>query len=141
MATAPRYEPFEHTADIGIHIFGGDLVELFSNAAFALYDCMVATEGIGLREQRDIALNAENVEDLLHNWLNEHLYLFSASSLILPHIVVHAVSPTTIQATAHGELYDPGKNRLKTEIKAVTYHQFSVAQTSDTWSAKVIFDV
>ena len=47
--------------------------------------------------------------------------------------------------TAHqwfqGEKLDFKRHRLKTEIKAVTYHQLKVQKVKDTWQAEVIFDV
>ncbi|MBN2569706.1 MAG: archease, partial [Deltaproteobacteria bacterium] len=35
-----KYTVFDHTADLGVEIYGSDEKELFSNAAHALFDIM-----------------------------------------------------------------------------------------------------
>ena len=39
------------------------------------------------------------------------------------------------------EPYDPERHPLRTELKAVTYHQLEVARDGDEWTGRVIFDV
>ena len=45
------------------------------------------------------------------------------------------------EASAWGEAIDPGRHRLRVDVKAVTLHGFSVQSTTDGWEARVILDI
>ena len=42
---------------------------------------------------------------------------------------------------AWGEIYDPERHIIHTEIKGITYHQFQVSKSSNGWKARIIFDI
>ena len=46
-----------------------------------------------------------------------------------------------LSATARGEPLDPGRHLLKHEVKAITYHELKVSETSEGWLAEVIVDI
>ena len=68
------YEFFDHTADIGVHVAGRTLQELFINAARAMYEALGDLQKTEDKRQRAVELRAESREDLLHDWLAELLY-------------------------------------------------------------------
>ena len=74
-----KHEIMEHTADIGLRVFGEDLKELFANAADGLFDLIVGDLGT-IRHERAIPLTveAQDVEELFADWLRELLYLCNA---------------------------------------------------------------
>ena len=39
-----KYRIIDHTADLGLHVFGADPSELFATAARAMFDIMVSPE-------------------------------------------------------------------------------------------------
>ena len=43
--------------------------------------------------------------------------------------------------SAWGEAIDPGRHRLRVDVKAVTLHGFSVQSTTDGWEAGVILEI
>jgi SHS2 domain-containing protein len=45
----------------------------------------------------------------------------------------------SLKATCHGERYDPSRHRLKTGVKAATYHMLKV--DTDKNRVRVIFDI
>jgi len=53
-------------------------------------------------------------------------------------VKIHELS---LEATAWGNVFDPNIHTMKTEIKAVTYHQLEVARSDQGWQAQVIFDI
>jgi len=134
-----RFEFFDHTADIGVRVFGATQEELFVNAAAALY------ESIGVRKKEEggikkVRIEAESVEDLLHDWLAELLFELSAHGVIFDDIQSATLSAQVFEATARGGRVDWSEARA--EVKAVTYHQLRVEQRADgSWMATVIFDV
>lgn len=136
-----RYEQIEHTGDIGIKIFGKSVIELFKNAAFGLFDIMIDTSGIGTRIMTNIEIAGDNPEELLVNWLSELNYLFITEDIVFTKFDILRFAENEISANVFGDKYDPRKKQVKTEIKAVTYHEISVKKVKDEWQAQVIFDI
>jgi SHS2 domain-containing protein len=141
MAKEPKYIQLEHTADIWIRARGKDLPELFANAGFAFFDLVAELGNVEERESHLIRAQAGDTELLMVAWLGELLFQFDASHMIFKRFDVIELDGRHIVAKAHGEKYDPKRHRLKTEIKAVTYHQLAVEKVGDHWEASVIFDI
>jgi len=136
------YEFFDHTADIGVHVFGGTLESLFTNAAAALYEALGQLQKSEVRDQRLLEIEAGTIEDLLHDWLAELLYEVEANHLLYDEVEITELTPQRIAATLCGGEIDFERSQTNEEIKAVTYHELRVDQLPDaTWRAVVIFDV
>jgi len=136
-----NYILFDHTADLGLEVYGDDEGELFCNAAFALFDIMYDTEAVAVRVWRDMAVEGSDREDLLVNFLRELLYLCNGEGLLLKEFIMLRFGDHRLEGTVGGERYDPDRHRLHQEIKAVTYHQVRVEETGGGWKGRVIFDV
>ena len=135
------YRLIDHTADVGIHVFGADAGELFENAALALFD--VLTDPSSLKESRthSISCQGQDWPDLMVNWLRELLYLWTGKQVLVKSIVIEKLREYHISATIRVDPYDPDRHVIKEEIKAVTYHQIDVQKKSTGWESKIIFDV
>jgi len=136
-----RYEQFPHTADIGVRVFGKSLKELFENAAFSMFDILADLEGLKTPITRDIVLTAPNPEELLVAWLDELLYNFYTKSIIFSRFEIEEISETSLKAKVLGRPVGENRNRLKTEIKAVTYSDLKIKKTPDGFSVEIVFDV
>lgn len=136
-----RYRIFDHTADLGIEIYGSDEKELFTNAAYALLDTMADMDRIEVYAKRRFAVGGSDWEDLLVNFLREILSLFNGEELLLKEFSISYINSHYVTGEAGGEVFNPEKHQIKMEIKAVTYHQVRVEQTPDGWKGRVIFDV
>jgi len=44
-------------------------------------------------------------------------------------------------ATVTGEQFDARRHELLREIKAVTYHQLTIDQGEEEWTARIVFDI
>jgi len=139
--SVPRYEIIPHTADIGVKAYGSDLKELFSNAAYAMFDIIADLDGLTASTTRSIEARAENNEELLVAWLDELLYHFYTRQTIFFDFSIITLEPGIIRATVTGRELGENRNRLKTEIKAVTYHELKIEETNGGFSASIIFDV
>jgi len=140
-----KYRYIEHTADVGFEAYGGTLEELFVNAASALYSFMTDVEAIEEVEERDIAVNAEDLESLIFDWLDELIFLFDAELLIMKSfdiiINVNVNEPEfSIKGTCRGGKFDPAKHESGIIIKAVTYNMMEVKK-NNIWHAQVVLDV
>jgi SHS2 domain-containing protein len=136
-----RYRVFDHTADLGMEIYGRTAGDLFSNAAFAVFDIITDLSQIRPRETRDIVVEGSGWEDLLVNFLREVLYLFNGDSFLSKECFVSEIDEVRVVGKVSGERFDPFRHRIHKEIKAVTYHQVMVRHTPELWTGKVIFDV
>ena len=139
---AERFEFFEHTADIGVHIYGATLAELFENAARAMYQALGELQKSDDRSQKTIEIEAGTLEDLLHDWLADLLYEIEANHVLYDDFQFHELTPHRVKATLRGGTIDFARSQTNEEIKAVTYHQLRVeSQPDGSWHAVVIFDV
>ena len=134
------FEFFEHTADIGVRAFGRTLEELFVNAARALYEIQGRFD-LADRRMIKIELSADSADELLVRWLSELLYRFSTEGVCFTHFRLRFIEPNKLTAQMEGGVVDFSHSEVSEEVKAVTYHQLSVQQTADDWTATVIFDV
>jgi SHS2 domain-containing protein len=135
------YRTFDHTADLGLVINGESEEKLFANAAFAVFDIITDLKRAEARDARRIAVEGDSREDLLINFLREVLYLYNGERWLLREIRIVRLSEKGLEAEALGEPFDEQKHEICKEIKAVTYHQAEVRQTTAGWTARVIFDV
>jgi SHS2 domain-containing protein len=135
------YETIEHTADIGIRARGRSLGELFANAAAGMFSLICEPSQVRARETFPVRIEAEDMETLLVEWLNELLFLHESRGVVLGRFQVGRVDDHHLEGTALGEKLDPGRHILLEDIKAVTYHMLRIEQADGSWQATVIFDV
>lgn len=133
-----RYILIDHTADMMVKAFGKTLEECFANAAYALFDQTVDLSGIGTSEETDVRVSGIDDEDRLYSFLSEMLFIEDADNLILREFEV-SFEGDDVVCHARGETLDRGRHRIRSEIKAVTYHMMEVDR--ETPSVTVLFDV
>lgn len=136
-----RYELIDHTADFGIHVFGSDSTDLFANAALAMFDLVAEMDTVEGRDAHAVHIAGADWPDLMVNWLRELLYFWSGRGLLVKAVDIPSISENKISARVWADPYDPDRHVVKTEIKAVTYHQIQVESGPSGWEAKIIFDV
>jgi SHS2 domain-containing protein len=136
-----RFEFLNHTADIGIVVYGEDLKALFENAGEAFFHLVTDLGKVKRRVERRIEIKAESLERLMVDWLSELLYLHDVQHLLFKSFQVESIGDNGLRARVEGEPFQEGIHVIKTEVKAVTYHQIEVRQEKEGWRARVIFDL
>ena len=136
-----RYEVIDHTADIGLAVYGEDLPSLFENAGEGLFDLITDLETVSPRIQRRIDLRGETLERLMVDWLTGLLYLHDVEFLLFKEFRVEHAGEDGLKAVVRGEPFQEGMHVIKTEVKAVTYHQIEVRKEKSGWRARIIFDL
>jgi len=134
------FEILEHTADAGIRAYGKDVKEAFANSARGMFSLITELDDIEEVEYRDIEVSAPEQESLLVHWLNELIYLFDAENMIFTRFDIMQLGDTLLRARAYGEKVDSSRHRLKTGIKAATYHMLNINE-SNGWQVQVLFDI
>ena len=135
------FEIIDHTADVGIIAYGADIKQLFSNAALALFSLITEPESITEKLQCNLEKSSEDRDSLLVEWLNELIYLFDAEHVLFNRFDIESLSNNRLKATCYGEKIDPLRHKIKTGVKAATYHMLKMDKDDNGYKAQVIFDI
>jgi SHS2 domain-containing protein len=117
------YRILDHEADIGFEVYGQREEELFQKAVLPVTEKHITITGNG---------------EALILFLNELLYVWDVDKF-LPSAITIKREQDVIKATLRGEIFDPARHPVFTQVKAVTYHKFSI--TEDKGRLKAIFIV
>src|SRR3990172_8224139 len=136
-----RYRVFDHTADLGIQVFGRTVEELFINGANVLFYLIADLDQVQLTEERIITAAGTDRNELWVNYLRECLHVFNGEQLLMLDCVILSLDKSNVTARLRGEILNHNRQQIKQEIKAVTYYQASVRKTKRGWIGKVVCDV
>lgn len=135
----PGHRQIDHTADLALEIWADDESTLLIEAARAVVG--ILTEDAELPEAttiRMVELETLDAEDRLVQWLNEIIVLAVGESFICTGAELD-LHEDGLRAQLRG-LPDAG-DRVRTELKAATYHDLSLTRTADGVRARVVIDV
>jgi len=138
-----EFEFLEHTADLKFRSYGNSLSECFINCARAFTHSLVDLDSIEKDKERELKVEGDELDMLLHDFLSELLFLFETENLLFSEyrIDMEEGEGYVMRASVRGEEYNPGKHQLKTEIKAVTLHDLYVKKMEGKWVAQVLCDI
>ncbi|MDI6732863.1 MAG: archease [Planctomycetota bacterium] len=156
-----KYQLIHHTADIGIKVRDKTLKGLFEKSAFALYDILCDIKKVKPLLKKTISVQAPTYEEILNEFLNALLKEFTVQNNLVASVTVNKIEKPTgslgslqdgniiypsrdsllLSATIHLQRYSVRQHLIKTEIKAVTFHNLYVKKIRDGYMAEVIFDV
>ena len=136
-----KYELVDHTADVGLKIFGESPEELFQNAGFALFDLITDITSVTPRHRRRFRLERDSLEELLVEWLSSLLYVFDTELILFGSFSVLEMNEKSLVADAGGEPFREADHSIKTPVKAVTYHCLNINKQGGIWTATVILDI
>jgi SHS2 domain-containing protein len=134
------FEILDHTADVGIIAYGADLKQAFANAARGLFSLITELDDVKEVLHRDIGLLASDEESLLVEWLNELVYQFDTEGIIFKRFDIIQLDNTQLKARGYGEKVDSSRHKLKTGVKAATYHMLKVDKGGGC-RVQVLFDI
>jgi SHS2 domain-containing protein len=141
--TKRHYEIIDTTADIGVRAFGKGLPGIFESVAMAMFDLTTDTSKVNCKRELNIELDANDIDRLLVDFLNQLLYYKDTENLVFASCNVHYVrvkgNGYTMHATVHGEEFDPRRFISGKDIKAATYHKLDINEKAGY--AIVIFDI
>jgi len=135
-----EFDIVNHTADVSIIAYGADIRQAFVNAARALFNLITELGDVAEILHRDIELTAPDQESLLVEWLNELIYLFDTEHIVFKRFDITELNSTRLKARSYGEKVNSSKHRLKTGVKAATYHMLKVDKDNGC-KVQVLFDI
>jgi SHS2 domain-containing protein len=135
------YDILDHTADIGLVIYGKDLPELFIHAGEAFCDLITEVKDLVPIQKKNLTIKGEGAEDLLVGFLKELLFLFDTEQMLFSKFTILKLDDTLLELEAQGDELDLKKYPFKTGLKAVTRHMLKIEKVKEGYRATVIFDV
>lgn len=139
MNSSKDYRLLDHTADLGLEAWGTTVNEAFIHAAEGLFSILV--EGAVQPEHPfSILLKGESLEELLVQWLNKLIYIYDAEKMVLSKFKISTLDNKHLVAEVFGEPVNFGKHKIRTYVKAATYHQAKVT-LDKMCKVQIFFDV
>jgi len=125
---------------------GKDLQELFTSCWEAAAEATIERiDAVEPHVHKKIVIEDEDLDFLLFDFLGEFIFYKDSEGLVLR---VESIDITKngnswhLEADSYGETIDPEKHGNGLDIKAVTFHEFSLEHGTDgTWRARVLMDV
>ena len=155
-----KFEFLDHTADVQIKSWGGNLKEAFENAAIAMTAYITDIDKVEIKSTETVSVEATDLLGLLYRYLDEVLFLFNADPFLLTKEVrissftrdgieltpgfIHNTDDEAsykLEATCYGEAFSMGRHPQGTEIKAITYSNMQVYDEAGKHETLFIVDI
>jgi len=136
----PRWEHYEHQADVGVRGFGGSIAEAFEQAALALTAAVTDLETVRPLQAVRLHCEAPDAELLFAEWLNALVYEMATRRMLFSRFKV-SLNETRLAADAWGEAVDRERHHPAVEVKGATYTTLRVAREGEGWLAQTVIDV
>lgn len=130
------YQEIAHTADWELHIWAPDMPGLLEQAARGFYALMTARLKSGSRETRSFEIESQDRENMLVSFLTELLLLCELENLGFDTFDLHIDGDQLVANLSGSHLESIAK-----EIKAVTYHNLAIRETTLGLETNIVFDV
>lgn len=137
---ADTYRILEHTADIGFEAYGATREQALEHAGIALLSIITDPDKVFIRQQKTIEITADDRQQLLVRYLNEILYLIDGESFLPAKIKVSLQGDTSLHAVLDGETRTDN-HEIRTDVKAITYHQLRFERSNDGYVIQIFVDI
>jgi SHS2 domain-containing protein len=122
------------------------LSELVVEAGLSVVALMVEErERILKKEERSLELKGDTLEWLFHDFLTGILLLIQEERFLPGDLSVERIEKGEggweLVSRILGEPLDPSRHRLLRDIKAITYHRFSVRELPGNWELVYYVDI
>lgn len=138
-----KFELINHTADIGIKVYGKTLEELFVNSAFGMYNIICEKfKKISPKQKYKNVIKEFDNETLLISFLNDLLYQTFVNKILFCEFQIKSFkSDHSISFICYGENYDKNKHGHIIELKSATFHNIKIKKNFwGLFETIIIFD-
>ncbi len=134
-------EELTHTADVRIRITAPNPAELFAEAARGMMQIMYGPcdSRVASEETEVVNLDADDLEDLLHDFLSELLYLSDVREMVYCSFQI-LLQDTHLSAVIRGVPFDRERHH-GTEVKGVSYYGLQIVKDGESYATVILFDV
>lgn len=139
-----EFEYFDEiTSDQLFRAYGSSLPEVFRTAAKAMFGVMYDLEEVKLDTEVHVKAQGTDEERLLYDWLSNLLIEFEVEGIFFADFIV-----TSIEEKPDEGFHLVGKAKggskmpeLRTHVKGVTLHRFSLERVNNQYTATIVVDV
>ena len=136
------YRLLDHTGDFALEITAADRPGVYPEACRAFLDLVTDAPGTVREEQaRDLEVEGLDPADLLVALLNELIFLFEVEGLLVARLELRSLDDAHLEATAHGERFDPDRHPIARPVKAATHHRVLLEEDAEGGRAFVVMDL
>ena len=139
-----KYDYPEHTSDVYVQAYGRSLDEAFENAALGLTGVITDVSLIRPEKTAEESVEAEDVQMLLYKWLEAILIRLDAEQMVFSQFNVKIErrgDKYVLKAVMRGEKFKQGYHTSGTHVKAVTFHDMEIEESTDRARVKVLLDI
>lgn len=126
----------EHTADITIECWAPTLEAAFEEAALATFEVILDTSTVQPANSTDISVQGVDLQELLVEWIGRLLALIDINVYFYSKFEILGIAEDSegfkLEGRAWGEDIDLERHDTRTEVKAMTYADMRIEQTSET---------
>ncbi len=132
----------DHTADIALIANGNTIEELFIACAEGFKEISLVKKHSFLPNRRSLHVEAETLEELLVLFLDELNFIIQVKKIYVEGIksIVISKNRRNYELRTVVLITMLEREEIKTEIKAVTFHQLKIKKCDDFYSTTVVFD-
>jgi SHS2 domain-containing protein len=129
-------------ADCAIDVEGADLPDLFETAALALADVMVDPASVRTTVRRRIALDADEPDLLLYDWLSELIFRKDRDAEVYTRtkVDIDGNGPFRLAAEVEGGHLDPA-NAGSARTRRRSLSASSRSSADGGWRARIVIDI
>jgi SHS2 domain-containing protein len=131
-------EELSHTADVRLRVKAPDIPALFAEAARGMMKVMYGGCEEGTVTEQ-LTLSADDMEELLHDFLSELLYLSDVREVVYCSFHV-TIEGNRLFAILNGVPFDH-RRHVGTEIKGVSYYGLQIVKEAESYATNILFDV
>ncbi|MHA2379777.1 MAG: archease [Candidatus Thorarchaeota archaeon] len=126
----------EHTADITIECWASTLEAAFEEAALATFEVILDTSTVQPSNSVEISVQGVDLQELLVEWIGRLLSLIDINVHFYSKFEILEIASDSegfrLKGRAWGEDIDLEQHDTRTEVKAMTYADMRIEQTSKT---------
>jgi SHS2 domain-containing protein len=131
-------EELTHTADVRIRVTAPSVPALFAEAGQGMMQVMYGGCDKGTMTE-ELALDAGDAEELLHDFLSELLYLSDVQERVYCSFEVQ-VEGNHLSAVLWSIPFDRERHH-GTEIKGISYYGLQIVKEGESYATDILFDV
>ena len=138
------YEFLEHMADVYVKAYGKNLEEVFESAAEALFEVMINTKSVELKEEHELSVEGVDLHQLLYNWLEALLILLTSQGFAVGKVSILELKRNGqcyLRAKVYGEPYSAKKHEARVEVKSPTYSLMEIQEKEGFAEARFVLDI
>ena len=139
-----EFEYFDEiTSDQLFRAYGSSLPEVFRTAAKAMFGVMYDLEEVKFDTEVEVKAQGVDEEHLLYDWLSNLLIEFEVEGVFFADFTITSIEEKSDEGFHLTGIAKGGHEmpELRTHVKGITLHRFSLERVNNRYTATVVVDI